>query len=115
MKCGVGVVLVGGGAGAAAGIQIGNLVEDEGAQESEITAGGGKECVLAIGVPAGDAVLEFWRAVEGDFLCALDGPVLEDVVAAGGGVALGGGLVGATALESARDDAGVGAKRVDGG
>ena len=74
LKCGVGVVLVGGGAGAAAGIQIGDLVEDEGAQESEITAGGGKESVLVVGVPAGDAFFEFWRAVEGDFLCALNGP-----------------------------------------
>lgn len=107
--------MVGGGAGAAAGIQIGNLVEDKGAQESEITAGGCKESVLAIGVPARNAVLEFGRAVEGDFLGALDGPVLEDVIAAGRGMALGGGLVGSAALEGARDDAGVGAKRVDGG
>ena len=89
-KGGVGVVLVGGGAGAAEGVEIGDLVEDKGAQESEITAGGGKEAVLAVGIPARNAVLEFGRAVEGDFLGALDGPVLEDVIAAGRGVALGG-------------------------
>jgi len=39
--------------------------------------------VLAVGVPAGDALLEFGRAVEMDFLRALDSPVFEDAVAAG--------------------------------
>ena len=38
--------------------------------------------MLTVGVPAGDAVLEFGRSVEVDFLGVLDGPVFEDVVAA---------------------------------
>jgi len=36
--------------------------------------------MLAIGVPAGDAVLEFGRAVKMDSLGALDSPVLENAV-----------------------------------
>ena len=64
------------------------------------------------GVPAGDAVLELGRAVEVDFLGALDGPVFEDAVAAGTGVALDGGRVGAAALVGARHDAGVGAEGI---
>lgn len=46
-------------------------------------AGGGEDTVLAVGVPAGDAVLEFGRSVEVNFLGALDGSVFEDAVAAG--------------------------------
>lgn len=51
-------------------------------------AGGGKEAVPALGVPAGDAVLEFGRPVKVDFLGALDCPVFEDAVATRTGVAL---------------------------
>ena len=72
----------------------------------------GEDAVPAFGVPAGDAVLEFGRAVEMDFLGALDGPVFEDVVAARGGVALDGRRVGTAALEGVGDDAGVGAEGV---
>ena len=49
--------------------------------------------MLAVGVPAGDAILELGWAVKVDFLGALDGPVFEDAVAAGTGVALEGGRV----------------------
>lgn len=78
---------------AAAGLggEVGVFVFDEGPDEPQVVAGGGENAVLAVGVPTGDAVLEFGRAVEVDFLRALDGPVLEDAVAAGGGVALDGG------------------------
>ena len=48
-----------------------------------MVAGGGEDAVLAVGIPAGDAVLEFGWAVEVDFLGALDGPIFEDAVAAG--------------------------------
>ena len=71
--------------------EIGNFVFNEGADEPEVAAGGGEDAVLALGVPTGDAVFEFGRAVEVEFLGALNGPVFEDAVAAGGGVALDGG------------------------
>lgn len=45
-------------------------------------SGGGEDAVLAVGVPAGDAILELGWAVKVDFLGALDGPVFEDAVAA---------------------------------
>jgi hypothetical protein len=90
-------------------------VEDEGAQEPEVTARASEDPVLAFGVPAGDAILEFGRAVEVDLLRALNGPVLEDAVAAGAGVALDGGRVGAAALEGLGDDAGVSAEGVERG
>jgi len=76
--------------------------------------GSGVEAVAALGVPAGDAVFVFGDAVVMDFLGALDGPVFEDAVAAGAGVALFGGGVGAAGLEGFGDDAGVGAEGVCG-
>ncbi len=56
-----------------------------------MVAGAGEDAVLAVGVPTGDAVFEFGRAVEVDFLGALNGPVFEDAVAARTGMALYGG------------------------
>jgi len=56
-----------------------------------VVAGSGEYAVLAVCVPTGDAVLELGRAVEVDFLGALNGPVFEDAVAARTGVALDGG------------------------
>ena len=56
-----------------------------------MVAGGCEDAVLAVGVPTGDAVFELGRAIEVDFLGTLDGPVFEDAVAAGTGVALDGG------------------------
>jgi hypothetical protein len=43
-----------------------------------VVAGGGEDAVLAVRIPTGDAVFEFGRAVEVDFLGDLDGPVFED-------------------------------------
>jgi len=77
-----------------------------------VVASGGEDTVLAVGVPAGDTILELGWAVKVDFLGALDGPVFEDAVAAGTGVALEGGRVGASALEGAWHDASVGAEGV---
>ena len=73
------------------GGEIGYFVFDEGAGQAEVAAGGGEDAVLAVGIPTGDAVFEFRRAVEVDFLGALDDPVFEDAVAAGAGVTLDGG------------------------
>ena len=64
------------------------LVFHQSAGEPEVVTGCGEDAVLAFGIPTGDAVLEFGRAVEMDFLGTLDGPVLEDAVATRGGVAL---------------------------
>jgi len=66
--------------------------------------------VLAVGVPARDAVFDFRGAVKVEFLGALDCPVLEDAVAAIADVALDGGLVWSSGLIAAGDDAGVGAE-----
>jgi hypothetical protein len=49
-----------------------------------------------------------------DFLCALDRPIFEDVVATCRGVSLAGGLVAPPALGGARDNAGEAAERVHG-
>jgi len=108
----VGAVLVGSMTGAASRIEVGNPVEDQRAEKAQVTAGTGEDAVLSVGIPPSDAVLEFGRAVEMDFLSALDRPVFEDVVAARRGVALAGRLVGAAALEGVRDDSGEGAERV---
>jgi hypothetical protein len=85
-------------------VKVRDLMEDEGAQEPEVAARSGEDAVLAFGVPTGDSILEFGWAVEVDLLRALDGPVLEDAVAAGAGVALNGGRVGTAALEGLGDD-----------
>ena len=63
--------------------EVWNFVFDEGTDESEVVAGGGEDAMPTFGVPASDALLELGRAVEVDFLGALDGPVLEDADAAG--------------------------------
>ena len=102
-------------AGPAFGTEVGDFVLCEGAHEPEVAAGGGEDAVLAVGVPADDAVLEFGRSVESDFLGALDNPIFEDVVASPGGAALDGRRVGTAALIGAWHDAGVGAERVQGG
>lgn len=47
------------------------------------------KAAAAFGIPTGDAFLVFGHAVEVDFLGALHNPVLEDVVASPGDVALG--------------------------
>jgi hypothetical protein len=91
-------------AAAASRVKVRDLMEDEGAQEPEVAARSGEDAVLAFGVPTGDSILEFGWAVEVDLLRALDGPVLEDAVAAGAGVALNGGRVGTAALEGLGDD-----------
>ncbi len=101
-----------GAAPAPGGGQIGDLVFHQRAEQAQVAAGAGEDAVLAVGVPAGDAVLEFRRAVEVDFLGALDDQILEDAVAARGGAALHDGRVGAAGLIGARDDAGVGAEAV---
>ena len=62
--------------------EVGNLGFDQRADEPEVVTSGGEDAVAALGVPAGDAVFELGRAVEVDFLGALDRPVLEDAVAA---------------------------------
>ena len=80
---GAGDLLGGGVAVAAFRGEIGNFVFDEGANKPEVVAGGGEDAVFAFGVPTGDAVFELGRTVEVDFLGALDGPILEDAVAAG--------------------------------
>ena len=68
--------------GATFGGEIGNFVEDEGAHESKIAPSTGKDSMLTVGVPLLDAVFEFRRAIELDFLRTLNGPVFKDVVAA---------------------------------
>lgn len=70
------------GAGSAFGGEVGYFVLDEGSDEAEVAAGSGEEAVLAVGVPARDAVFEFRRSVEVNLLGALHGPVFEDVIAA---------------------------------
>ena len=70
-------------ASACLGGEIRHFVFDEGTDEPEVVAGGGEDAVLAVGIPTGDAVFELGRAVEVDFLGALDGPVFKDAVAAG--------------------------------
>ena len=109
---GAGNLIRRGWAAAGLGGEVRVFVFDEGANQTEVVAGGGVDAMLAVCIPAGDAVLEFGGAVEVDFLGALDGPVLEVAVAAGTGVALDGGRVGAAALAGARHDAGVGAEGV---
>jgi len=78
-------------AGPAFGAKVGDFVLHEGAHETEVAAGGGEDAVLAVGVPADDAVLEFGRPVETEFLGALNDPVFEDVVASPRYAALDGG------------------------
>ena len=70
------------GAGSAFGGEVGYFVLDEGSDQAEVAAGSGEEAVLAVGVPARDAVFEFRRSVEVNLLGALHGPVFEDVIAA---------------------------------
>jgi hypothetical protein len=50
--------------------------------------------VLALLIPAGDAIFEFRRSIEVDFLGALHGPILEDAIAAWRSAALVGWLIG---------------------
>jgi len=108
----VGTERTGGRARSACGVEIGSSVKDKRAKEAQVATGSGEDAVLAVGIPTGDAILEFGRAVEKDFLCALDGPVFEDVIATGWGVTLAGGLVRAAALEGAWDNAGESTERV---
>jgi len=112
---GEGKLLASGSAGAAFRTKVGDFVLNERAQQTQVMARGSKDAVLAVGVPAGDAVLEFGLTVEMNFLGALDGPVLEDAVAAWRCMALDGGCVGAATLESARNDSGKSAQGIDGG
>ncbi len=77
-------------AGPTFGTEEGDFVLCEGAHEPEVAAGGSEDAVLAVGVPADDAVLEFGWSVEPDFQGALDDPVFEDVVASPGGATLDG-------------------------
>ena len=70
------------GAGPTFGGEVGYFVLDEGSDEAEVAAGSGEEAVLAVGVPAGDAVFELGWAIEVNLLGALHGPVFEDVIAA---------------------------------
>ena len=58
---GGGKFLLGGGAAAALGVEVGDFVKDEGAQESKVAAGSGEEAVFAFGVPTGDALLQLGR------------------------------------------------------
>jgi len=64
---GSGDLLGGGLASAACRGEVGDFVFDEGADEPEVVTGGGEDAVFAFGIPAGDAVFEFGRAVEVDF------------------------------------------------
>jgi len=70
--------------------------------------------MLAIGIPTGDAFLEFGRAVEMDFLSALNNPVFEDTIATGHGVPLRGGLIRTAGLKGGGNDAGIAAEPVGG-
>ena len=109
-----GLDLVGGGvASPAFGGEVGDFVFHQRAGQAEVVTGCGEEAMPALGIPACDAVFEFGRAVEVDFLSTLDDPVLEDAVAARAGVALDCGRVRTAALEGARDDSGVGAEGVE--
>lgn len=64
------------------GRKVRDFILHESARETKIATCPGKDAVLAVGVPSCDAVLEFGRSVEVEFLGALNGPVLEDAVAA---------------------------------
>ena len=93
-KGSVGALIIGGCAGAACGVEIENLIEDKRAKKAQVATSTGKDAVLAVGIPTGDAILEFGRVVEKDFLSALDRPVFEDVVAPSRGVTLAAGWSG---------------------
>ena len=69
------------GAGPTFGGKVGYFVLDEGSDQTEVAAGSGEEAVLAVGVPAGDAVFE-------DVIAAWRGAALN-----GGGVGVGKGSV----------------------
>ena len=53
----IGSVLVGGSGGAASRVEVGNLVEDQGAEKAQVTASTREDAVLAVGIPPSDAVL----------------------------------------------------------
>lgn len=54
--------------GSAFGAEVGNLIQDKGADEAKVAARSCEDAVLAVGVPLFDAVFEFGWAVELDFL-----------------------------------------------